>query len=154
MHVPSKAKYCVSFTRCNTEGSPSGCLYSFLSQGLCRNRRPGARKPSYLALDMTQTHLGDPCRLKDIKCLLWDAEMWPWHGFLLRCLFWNTIYLYCHCDEERMMWRSWMLQYCACTADMPDGKTTGSTGMDDVASLSSLRIKAKRTKNICKDCTI
>lgn len=44
-----------------------------------------------------------------------------------------------------------MLQYCACTAGMPDGKTTGSTGMDGVASLSSLCVKAKRPKNSCKD---
>lgn len=46
-----------------------------------------------------------------------------------------------------------MLQYCTCTADMPDGKTTGSTGMDGVASLSSLRIKAKRPNTSCEEGT-
>lgn len=46
-----------------------------------------------------------------------------------------------------------MLQYCACIADRPDGKTTGITGMDDVASLSCLPVKAKRTKTSSKDCT-
>lgn len=70
--------------------------------------------------------------LKDIKHFLWDTEMWPWHEFLLMCLFWNTIYLCCCCGEESMTWRSWMLQHCVWTADVPDGKTTGSTGMDDI----------------------
>lgn len=37
-----------------------------------------------------------------------------------------------------------MLQYCACTADRPDGNTTGITGMDGVASLSCLAVKAKK----------
>jgi len=35
---------------------------------------------------------------------------------------------------------------------LPDSNKTGNTGMDDVASLSSLHIKAKTTKTSCKDC--
>lgn len=45
-----------------------------------------------------------------------------------------------------------MLQYCACTADRPDGKTTGITAMDSVANLSCLPAKA-RTKTSYKTCT-
>lgn len=78
-------------------------------------------------------------RRRDVALARISAEVFllEYHlSFLLLC-------------EERMMWRSWMLQYHTCTADRPDGKTTGISGMDGAAGLSCLPVKGKRIKNSC-----